>query len=86
LIVEAMAQTACVMLLSQPAFKGQYAYFMSIDAVKFRRPVFPGDMLEMKIEALRLRERGGKVRGEAFVNNVKVTEAEFMFVLADKEG
>ena len=83
LIVESMAQTACVMLLSQPNYKGKLAYFMSIDGVKFRKIVFPGDVLELRIEALRVRERGGKVRGEAYVNNVLVTEAEFLFAIAD---
>jgi len=83
LIVEAMAQTACVMLLSQPQFKGKIAYFMAIDAVKFRKLVIPGDVLELRIEALRLREKGGKVRGEAYVNNNLVTEAEFMFAIAE---
>ena len=83
LIVEAMAQTACVMLLSRPEYKGKLAYFLSIDAVKFRKIVVPGDMLELRIEALRVREKGGKVRGEAFVNNNLVTEAEFMFVIVE---
>ena len=84
LIVESMAQTACVLLLSQPQYKGKLAYFMSIDAVKFRKLVIPGDVLELRVEALRVRERGGKVRGEAYVNNNLVTEAEFMFVMADR--
>lgn len=86
LIVEAMAQTSCVLLLSQPQYKGKLAYFMSIDAVKFRKLVVPGDVLEFRIEALRVRERGGKVRGEAYVNNVLATEAEFMFAIAGEEG
>ena len=66
LIVEAMAQTACVMLLSQPAFKNKYAYFLAIDAVKFRKLVIPGDVLELRIEALRL-------RGEAAKSEAKLT-------------
>ena len=84
LIVEAMAQTACVMLLSEPQYKNKLAYFMAIDAVKFRKIVLPGDVLELKVEAVRIREKGGKVRGEAYVNNVLVTEAEFMYAIADR--
>jgi len=38
----------------------------------------------LRVEVLRARERGGKIRGEAYVNNVLVTEAEFMFAIADK--
>lgn len=86
LIVEAMAQTTCVLFLCNPEMKGKLAYFMSIDAVKFRKPVTPGDVLELRVEVLRSRERGGKARGEAYVNNVLVTEAEFMFAIVEREG
>lgn len=85
LIIEAMAQTSCVLLLSQGNLSGKLAYFMTIDAVKFRKPVVPGDVLELRVEVLRARERGGKVRGEAFVDNALVAEAEFMFAVVDRE-
>lgn len=81
LIVEAMAQTTCVLFLAKPEYQGKLAYFMSIDAVKFRKPVVPGDVLELKIEIIRPRGRGGKARGEAYVNGSLVTEAEFMFAI-----
>jgi UDP-3-O-[3-hydroxymyristoyl] N-acetylglucosamine deacetylase/3-hydroxyacyl-[acyl-carrier-protein] dehydratase len=74
-----------VLFLSRPDLKGKLAVFMSIDGVKFRRPVVPGDVLELRIEVLRARDRGGKIRGEAYVNNVLVSEAEFMFAIVDKE-
>jgi beta-hydroxyacyl-ACP dehydratase FabZ len=83
LIVESMAQTSCVLLLSKPGYENKLAYFMSIESVKFRKPVIPGDVLELKIEALRVRERGGKVKGEAYVDGVLVSEAEFTFVIVD---
>jgi beta-hydroxyacyl-ACP dehydratase FabZ len=86
LIVEAMAQTSCVLFLSHPELKNKLAFFMSISEVKFRKPVFPGDTIEMKVDVLRARERGGKVRGEAFVNNELVAEAEFMFALTDRNS
>jgi beta-hydroxyacyl-ACP dehydratase FabZ len=86
LIIEAMAQTACVLLLSRPDLKDKLAYFMTIDAVKFRKTVLPGDVLEQRIDVLRARDRGGKVRGEAYVNNVLVAESEFMFAVVDREG
>ncbi|MCX5781171.1 MAG: 3-hydroxyacyl-ACP dehydratase FabZ [Elusimicrobia bacterium] len=85
LIIEAMAQTACVLLLSKPKKMGKFAYFMAINNVKFRKPVVPGDTLEFKIGVLREREKGGVARGEAFVNNELVTEAEFMFSIVEKE-
>lgn len=84
LIVEAMAQTACVLFLEKPENKNKLAFFMGIDKVKFRKPVVPGDQLELKVEILRA-GRMGKAKGEAFVDGVLVTEAEFMFAIVDKE-
>jgi 3-hydroxyacyl-[acyl-carrier-protein] dehydratase len=66
--------------------KDKLAFFMGIDGVKFRKPVVPGDQLEMRVEVLRAGGRIGKCRGEAFVNNEKVTEAEFTFAVVDKEA
>lgn len=85
LIVEAMAQTSCVMFLSRPTFKNCLAYFMGIDKVKFRRTVIPGDVLELKVEVIRDSGRKGKVRGEAYVDGKLATEAEFMFIIVDRE-
>jgi len=86
LIIEAMAQTACVLLLADYGLGNKLAYFMTIDNVKFRKPVVPGDVLELRIAVLRARERGGKIQGEAYVNGAVVSEAEFMFAIVDKEG
>ncbi|MDD3053583.1 MAG: bifunctional UDP-3-O-[3-hydroxymyristoyl] N-acetylglucosamine deacetylase/3-hydroxyacyl-ACP dehydratase [Endomicrobiia bacterium] len=86
LIVEAMAQTSCVLFLSRPEMKNCLAYFMAIDNVKFRKTVIPGDVLEMKIEVIRDSGRKGKVKGEAYVDGKLATEAEFMFIIVDKEA
>jgi len=83
LIVEAMAQTACVLFLSKPENKSKLAFFMGIDKAKFRKPVVPGDQLELRVEILRA-GRMGKARGEAFVDGALVTEAEFMFAVVDR--
>jgi 3-hydroxyacyl-[acyl-carrier-protein] dehydratase len=85
LIVEGMAQTACVLFLEKPENKSKLAFFMGIDKVKFRKPVVPGDQLELKVEILRP-GRVGKAKGEAFVAGELVTEAEFMFAIVDKEA
>lgn len=86
LIIESMAQTACVLFLSRPDLKDKIAYFLTIENVKFRKVVVPGDMLEVHVEVIRARDKGGKIRAEAFVNNSLVTEAEFMFIIVDKEA
>jgi beta-hydroxyacyl-ACP dehydratase FabZ len=84
LIVEALAQAACVLLLARPDLKNKLAFFMGIDGVKFRKPVGPGDMLELKVEILRAGGRVGKAKGEAFVSGELASECEFTFVVADK--
>jgi len=83
LILEALAQTACVALLSKGGFENKIAYFMGIDGAKFRSPVLPGDVLKLHIEVLRL-GRAGKFRGQAFVEGKLAAEAEMTFAVVDK--
>jgi 3-hydroxyacyl-[acyl-carrier-protein] dehydratase len=80
-IVEAMAQTAAVMVgvSADLADKDLLIYFMGIDGCKFRRKVVPGDVLEMHLTALRGKP-GGKVwkfAGRAMVEGEMAAEAEF---------
>jgi UDP-3-O-[3-hydroxymyristoyl] N-acetylglucosamine deacetylase/3-hydroxyacyl-[acyl-carrier-protein] dehydratase len=86
LIVEAMAQTSCVMFLSKPKMQGCLAYFMSIDKAKFRRPVKPGDVLELHVEVVKDGGTRGKMKGEAYVDGKLTAEAEFMFIVVDREN
>jgi len=86
LIVEAMAQVACALFLSKPEAKNKLAFFMGMEEIKFRKPVVPGDRLELKIEILQMRSRFGKAKGEAFVEGQLVTEATFTFAIVDKEA
>lgn len=83
LIVEAMAQVGGVLMLSKPENNGKLAYFMSIDRVKFRRPVVPGDQLILEVEVVKLRSRTAQMRGRAFVDGKLVSEAELMFSISD---
>lgn len=84
LIVEALAQTACALMFSRPQMKGKLAFFMGIDEVKFRRPVGPGDVLELHVEMLRVGSRAGKAKGTGKVNGEVATEATFSFAIADR--
>ena len=84
LIVEAMAQTGgCLILQTIENRHDKLIYFMSIDSVKFRKPVVPGDQLIMEIKVLTNKGKIAKLRGEAFVDGQKVAEAEFMSMLVD---
>jgi len=85
LIVEAMAQTGGVLLLSQldnPEEK--VVYFMSLDGVKFRRPVVPGDQLRMEVQVTQNRGRTVRLRGEAFVDGTLAAEADMMARIVDR--
>ena len=86
LIVEAMAQVACALFLSRPAYKDKLAFFMGMEEIKFRKPVVPGDRLELKIEILKMRDRYGNAKGEAFVEGQLVTEATFCCAIVEKEA
>ncbi|MFH0910982.1 MAG: UDP-3-O-acyl-N-acetylglucosamine deacetylase [Planctomycetota bacterium] len=83
--VEAMAQTAGVMMLRSAPNDGtkRLAVLMSIDDVKFRRPVMPGDQLIMEVVMERLRGRVGQVKAEARVGGAVTTEARIKFTLVD---
>ena len=84
LIVEAMAQTGgCLMMREFEDRQRKVIYFMGIDAVKFRKPVLPGDQLIMEVKVISLRGKICKMRGEAFVDGAKVAEAEFMSMLME---
>ncbi|MDR2697285.1 MAG: 3-hydroxyacyl-ACP dehydratase FabZ [Holophagales bacterium] len=86
LIIEAMAQTAgCLVVLDIPDPEEKIMYFMSIDSVKFRKPVVPGDQLIMEVKILTAKRNIAKMRGEAFVDGNKVAEAEFMSMIVDVE-
>ncbi|HNW33593.1 MAG TPA: UDP-3-O-acyl-N-acetylglucosamine deacetylase [Candidatus Ozemobacteraceae bacterium] len=81
LIVEAMAQVAGVLFLSQPEHKGKIPFFCGIDGARFRKPVVPGDRLEMHVTVLKVRGATGKVRVEAKVDGEIVANGELMFTI-----
>jgi beta-hydroxyacyl-ACP dehydratase FabZ len=83
-IVEAMAQTGgCLLMREFEDRARKVIYFMGIDAVRFRKPVLPGDQLVMEVKVVQFKGRICKMRGEAFVDGQKVAEAEFMSMLMD---
>jgi 3-hydroxyacyl-[acyl-carrier-protein] dehydratase len=86
LIIEAMAQTASVMVMNSGgrSLEDSIVYFMSIDNAKFRKPVVPGDVLELHIEVLQNRGAVWKMAGIAKVEGIKVAEAEFSAMIVDK--
>jgi 3-hydroxyacyl-[acyl-carrier-protein] dehydratase len=86
LILEALAQAAALMAMAAiPEEKraGKVTYFMGIDGARFRKPVVPGDRLELHCAMLRNKGTVIKVKGEAKVDGEVVAEAELMAMLAD---
>ena len=81
LIIEAMAQVGGVMILSIEENRGKLAYLGTINDAKFRRPVVPGDALEMEVVLLRIRGNTGKVRCIARVGGQEAASAEILFAL-----
>jgi UDP-3-O-[3-hydroxymyristoyl] N-acetylglucosamine deacetylase/3-hydroxyacyl-[acyl-carrier-protein] dehydratase len=81
--LEAIAQVAGILMLRQAENAGKLAYFISADAVKWRKPVRPGDCLVIDVELTKLRGRIGKAKGACLVNGEVVSEAEVTFMLID---
>ncbi len=87
LVVEAMAQLAGVVALSASAeHAGQAVYLMGLDAVRFRKPVVPGDRLILRCEKTYDRRRICKFSAVAEVEGVKVAEAVLMATLAESQA
>ena len=87
LIIEAMAQAGALMVTSAPNFnpEDKLVYFMSIDGAKFRKPVIPGDVLELHVEATQNRGAVWKLSAIGMVDGQKVAEAKLAAMIVDKK-
>ncbi|EKW99694.1 3-hydroxyacyl-ACP dehydratase FabZ [Ligilactobacillus saerimneri] len=81
LIVEAMAQTGAVALLSMDEFKGKTAYFGGIKQAKFRKVVRPGDTLRIEVTLEKIRNNVGLGKAIAMVAGQKACTAELTFMI-----
>lgn len=86
LVIEALAQIGGVLLSQELEHKGKVAVLLSLDKVKFRRAVRPGDQLLLEAESIRVRTNTGHIRGRARVSGELVAEAEIKFILTDAES
>jgi UDP-3-O-[3-hydroxymyristoyl] N-acetylglucosamine deacetylase/3-hydroxyacyl-[acyl-carrier-protein] dehydratase len=85
LIIEAMAQVGGILLMGQiEGYESKVVYFMSLDNVKFRRPVKPGDQLRFELDMLQIRGMVCKMRGVAKVDGEVVCEADMAAMVRDK--
>lgn len=86
LIVEAMAQTGGLAVLKELGGGRKLAYFAAIDNCRFRRPVFPGDQLQMKLTITAHKGPVWKMHGEARVGDALVAEADLTATIRDAFG
>ena len=86
-IVEAMAQTAAVLVVMTLDMidNDMLVYFLSIDKCKFRHPVTPGDQLELHVKVIRGRGKLWRFSGEGVVDGKVVAEAEFNAMMVPPE-
>jgi 3-hydroxyacyl-[acyl-carrier-protein] dehydratase len=86
LIIEAMAQTAAVLVVHTlgPESEGKLVYFMSVDNARFRRPVFPGDRLDVHVAKQRHRGNVWKFEGRAKVGDNLMAEAVFAAMILNE--
>ncbi|MGV3481707.1 MAG: 3-hydroxyacyl-ACP dehydratase FabZ [Sphingobium sp.] len=85
LVVEALAQAAGVLAVESLGLSGsgKLVYFMSIDGVKFRKPVEPGILLSLQVEFIQKRSRVCKFAGKALIDGELAAECEFTAMIAD---
>ena len=83
LIVEALAQTGAVTILSMEEHKGKLAYFAGIDKCKFKKPVQPGDQMILEAQVVNKRGKIGIAECTAFVDGEVVCEAILKFAIGE---
>ena len=86
MIVEAMAQLAGLLFSQDPCNQEQVSMLLSMDNVKLRRPVEPGDQLVLEAEAERVKQRTFQVHARALVDGKVTAEADLRFVRLDAKA
>jgi len=81
ILTEAVAQVGAILILSKPDNREKLIFFTGIDRVRYRRPVRPGDVVEIEARVRRLRSRMGQLDGFARVNGVVVCDGTMTFAL-----
>ena len=82
LIVEALAQTGAVAILSLPENKGKTAYFAAINSAKFKKKVIPGDVLMLETEIIKVKGPMGIGKATATVDGKVAVQAELTFAIS----
>jgi 3-hydroxyacyl-[acyl-carrier-protein] dehydratase len=86
ILTEAVAQVGAIMILAKPENRQRLPYFMGIKRVRYRRPVRPGDVVEIEAVVLRLRSRMGLLKGVARVDGRPVIDGTMTFALSPAQS
>jgi len=81
ILTEAVAQVGAILILSKPENREKLPFFMGIERVRYRLPVYPGDVVEIEARVKRLRSRVGQLDGFARVNGRIVLKGTMTFAL-----
>jgi 3-hydroxyacyl-[acyl-carrier-protein] dehydratase len=84
ILTEAVAQVGAILILAKPENREKLIYFMGIERVRYRRPVYAGDVVEIEAIVRRLRSRMGQLRGTARVDGKAVVEGTMTFALGPR--
>ena len=80
LILEALAQTGAVAILSEESMKGKIAYFGAVNSARFRKKVVPGDKLRLECEIIKRKGPMGVGKATAYVDGKVAVQAELTFM------
>ncbi len=85
ILTEAIAQVGAILILAKPENRQRVPLFAGIQKVRYRKPVRPGDVMEIEATVIRLRNRMGLLRGVARVNGACVIDGTMTFALGARE-
>ena len=86
ILTEAVAQVGAILILSKPENREKLIFFMGIERVRYRRAVYPGDVVEIEARVRRLRSKMGQFEGSARVNGRVVVEGRMTFALGPRSA
>lgn len=81
ILTEAIAQVGAILILAKPENRGRVPFFAGIERVRYRRPVRPGDVVEIEAIVVKLRSRMGLLKGVARVDGRRVIDGTMTFAL-----
>jgi 3-hydroxyacyl-[acyl-carrier-protein] dehydratase len=84
ILTEAIAQVGAIMILAKPENRQRLIYFAGIEKVRYRRPVRPGDVVEIEALVVRLRSRMGLLKGVARVDGQRIADGMMTFALENR--